>query len=177
MINSVKALTFDVFGTVVDWRSSIAREGERLAEGRSLEVEWAEFARRLASRLRAGDAEGAGGRPAMDEDRSASPTDPRRAARSFRDPPRRERDRSLQQGVASTHPLARLGGRVDPAARAFRSGNSFQRQYEPAGEHGEECRSTLGLRALSGARQALQAGTQRPISWPRASSATNQKRS
>ena len=44
MINSVKALTFDVFGTVVDWRSSIAREGERLAEGRSLEVDWAEFA-------------------------------------------------------------------------------------------------------------------------------------
>ena len=28
-IASVKALTFDVFGTVVDWRGSIIREGSR----------------------------------------------------------------------------------------------------------------------------------------------------
>jgi 2-haloacid dehalogenase len=27
-VGSVKALTFDVFGTVVDWRSSIIREGQ-----------------------------------------------------------------------------------------------------------------------------------------------------
>ncbi|MDP6512131.1 MAG: haloacid dehalogenase type II, partial [SAR202 cluster bacterium] len=27
-LENVKALTFDVFGTVVDWRSSITREGE-----------------------------------------------------------------------------------------------------------------------------------------------------
>ena len=32
-IDEVKALIFDVFGTVVDWRGSIAREGEML--GRS----------------------------------------------------------------------------------------------------------------------------------------------
>ena len=30
-LDSVKALTFDVFGTVVDWRSSIIREGRELA--------------------------------------------------------------------------------------------------------------------------------------------------
>ena len=29
-INSVKALTFDVFGTVVDWRSGISEEGDLL---------------------------------------------------------------------------------------------------------------------------------------------------
>ena len=40
----VKALTFDVFGTVVDWRSSIAREGEELGRKKGLSVDWAAFA-------------------------------------------------------------------------------------------------------------------------------------
>jgi 2-haloacid dehalogenase len=41
---SVQALTFDVFGTVVDWRSSIIREGEALGRARGLSVDWARFA-------------------------------------------------------------------------------------------------------------------------------------
>jgi 2-haloacid dehalogenase len=41
---TIKALTFDVFGTVVDWRSSIIREGERLGKAKGLAVDWAEFA-------------------------------------------------------------------------------------------------------------------------------------
>jgi 2-haloacid dehalogenase len=40
----IKALTFDVFGTVVDWRSSIIREGEAFGRTRGLSVEWARFA-------------------------------------------------------------------------------------------------------------------------------------
>ncbi|HAJ76456.1 MAG TPA: haloacid dehalogenase type II, partial [Gammaproteobacteria bacterium] len=44
--NSVKALVFDVFGTVVDWRSSIIREGQLLAARKGFEVDWAEFADR-----------------------------------------------------------------------------------------------------------------------------------
>jgi hypothetical protein len=36
----VKALVFDVFGTVVDWRGSIIREGQILASQKSLEVDW-----------------------------------------------------------------------------------------------------------------------------------------
>ena len=52
----VKALAFDVFGTVVDWRSSIIREGELLGAARGLKVDWAAFA----------DAWRAGYRPAMD---------------------------------------------------------------------------------------------------------------
>ena len=40
----VKALTFDVFGTVVDWRSSIIREGELLSQRRGLRVDWEQFA-------------------------------------------------------------------------------------------------------------------------------------
>jgi 2-haloacid dehalogenase len=41
---SVRALTFDVFGTVVDWRGSIIREGARLNETKGLHVDWAQFA-------------------------------------------------------------------------------------------------------------------------------------
>ena len=41
---SVKALTFDVFGTVVDWRSSIIREGEALGKRKRLDVDWEHFA-------------------------------------------------------------------------------------------------------------------------------------
>lgn len=41
---SVKALTFDVFGTVVDWRTSIIREGELLAQSKILDIDWPQFA-------------------------------------------------------------------------------------------------------------------------------------
>ena len=40
----VRALTFDVFGTVVDWRGSIVREGERLARAKGLAVDWGRLA-------------------------------------------------------------------------------------------------------------------------------------
>lgn len=42
-IARVKALTFDVFGTVVDWRASIIREGEILSARKNLDVDWAAF--------------------------------------------------------------------------------------------------------------------------------------
>ena len=42
--NGVKALVFDVFGTVVDWRSSLIREGQALGRRKRLKVDWAEFA-------------------------------------------------------------------------------------------------------------------------------------
>jgi len=41
---SIKALVCDVFGTVVDWRASIIREGELLASAKGLNVDWAAFA-------------------------------------------------------------------------------------------------------------------------------------
>lgn len=40
----VKALTFDVFGTVVDWRGSILRDGAAFAAARGLSVDWGKFA-------------------------------------------------------------------------------------------------------------------------------------
>ena len=41
---SVKALAFDVFGTVVDWRSSIIREGQALGRAKGIDLAWAKFA-------------------------------------------------------------------------------------------------------------------------------------
>ncbi len=40
----VKALTFDVFGTVVDWRESLIREGQAFGRAKGLGVDWAKFA-------------------------------------------------------------------------------------------------------------------------------------
>ena len=42
----VKALVFDTFGTVVDWRGSIIDEGLVWAKGKNLNVDWARFADR-----------------------------------------------------------------------------------------------------------------------------------
>ena len=51
----VRALVFDVFGTVVDWRGSLIREGRKLGAEKRLDVDWAAFA----------DAWRAGYQPAM----------------------------------------------------------------------------------------------------------------
>ena len=59
-LRQVRALTFDVFGTVVDWRASIAREGRKLGKELGVRADWTAFA----------DAWRAGYRPAMDEVRS-----------------------------------------------------------------------------------------------------------
>jgi 2-haloacid dehalogenase len=40
----IKALTFDVFGTVVDWRGSIIREGQAFGRRHGLQVDWEKFA-------------------------------------------------------------------------------------------------------------------------------------
>jgi 2-haloacid dehalogenase len=46
VLASVKALVFDVFGTVVDWRGSIVKEGEAWGKSKSITVDWARFADR-----------------------------------------------------------------------------------------------------------------------------------
>ena len=44
-LQEIEALTFDVFGTVVDWRTSIASEGEQLASKKGIKgVDWFAFA-------------------------------------------------------------------------------------------------------------------------------------
>ena len=52
----VRALAFDVFGTVVDWRGSVVEEAERLGRSHGIDADWESFA----------DAWRAGYGPAMD---------------------------------------------------------------------------------------------------------------
>ena len=40
----VKALTFDIFGTVVDWYRTIVREGQAWSAAKGISVDWAQFA-------------------------------------------------------------------------------------------------------------------------------------
>ena len=40
----VKAMTFDIFGTVADWRGSIIREGQDVWAAKGVEVDWEHFA-------------------------------------------------------------------------------------------------------------------------------------
>jgi 2-haloacid dehalogenase len=59
-MNHVKALLFDVFGTLVDWRNSIAREAQAMLAPRGIAIDWPAFA----------DAWRAQYQPSMDEIRS-----------------------------------------------------------------------------------------------------------
>ena len=43
-LDEIEALTFDVFGTVVDWRAGIIRDGAALGARHGLTVDWAAFA-------------------------------------------------------------------------------------------------------------------------------------
>ncbi len=40
----IQAIAFDVFGTIVNWRSSVIREGEELGLKKGLDVDWPAFA-------------------------------------------------------------------------------------------------------------------------------------
>jgi 2-haloacid dehalogenase len=59
---TIRALAFDVFGTVVDWRGSIIREGAALGAAKGWQVDWPAFA----------DAWRAGYQPAMQRARSGA---------------------------------------------------------------------------------------------------------
>ena len=110
--SSPKALLFDVFGTVVDWRGSIIRECRALAAAKKLDLDCVAFA----------DAWRAGYRPAMDrvrrrrsaldEHRRPAPLDP------GRDPePVRHRTRS---GKPRRTELNRVWHRLKPWPDAVR---------------------------------------------------------
>jgi 2-haloacid dehalogenase len=45
----VKALLFDTFGTVVDWRGSIINEGNAWGKAKGISIDWADFADRWRS--------------------------------------------------------------------------------------------------------------------------------
>jgi 2-haloacid dehalogenase len=43
-MHNLKAIVFDVFGTVVDWRGSVISEGMTWGKARGLDIDWARFA-------------------------------------------------------------------------------------------------------------------------------------
>src|SRR5215469_95606 len=43
-VTGVKALVYDVFGTVVDWRRGVARDAERILKPLGYSLNWIEFA-------------------------------------------------------------------------------------------------------------------------------------
>ena len=43
-LENLKMLVFDVFGTVVDWRSSVIAEGQQLGKAKGLDIDWTAFA-------------------------------------------------------------------------------------------------------------------------------------
>ncbi|MBZ5612354.1 MAG: haloacid dehalogenase type II [Acidobacteriia bacterium] len=49
MTQAPKALVFDTFGTVVDWRGSIIAEGAAWGQARNITIDWARFADRWRS--------------------------------------------------------------------------------------------------------------------------------
>jgi 2-haloacid dehalogenase len=57
MVDGVKALVFDVFGTVVDWRTSIIKDLEAFGRARNIQADWVAMT----------DAWRAGYQPAMDK--------------------------------------------------------------------------------------------------------------
>jgi 2-haloacid dehalogenase len=46
----IRALTFDVFGTTVDWRGTITRGGERLGAAKGIQADWKAIAERWAQK-------------------------------------------------------------------------------------------------------------------------------
>lgn len=50
--NDIKALAFDVFGTVVDYRGTIMEEGARFSAGTGVVVDWGQFADAWRARYR-----------------------------------------------------------------------------------------------------------------------------
>ena len=42
--SNIKALTFDVFGTVVDWRRTVIHELQQLGEAKGIKADWGKFA-------------------------------------------------------------------------------------------------------------------------------------
>ena len=50
--SQIKALVFDVFGTVVDWHSSVTRHGESFGKAQGITADWVDFAEKWRAKYR-----------------------------------------------------------------------------------------------------------------------------
>ena len=70
---SIKALAFDVFGTVVDWRTSVAREAREIGSEKGFSIDWEQFADDWRALYQPSMARGARWRAALDDTRCVAP--------------------------------------------------------------------------------------------------------
>ena len=155
----LRPCAFDVFGTVVDWRSSIIGELEMFGESHGLAEDWATFADDWRAGYPAAMDRVRKRRAAVAEDRRAAPPDPRRPARPGRDRIRPGRGRRRPQPrVAPAGPVAGLRRGPDAPQAAVRHHDAVERQRVAADEHGQARGAAVGLRDLRRAVPPLQAG-------------------
>ena len=76
-ILGVRALFFDVFGTLVDWRTSVAREAESILGHPRLDLDWTAFADAWRGEYQPGMEEVRAGRIPFCQARRAAPAQPR----------------------------------------------------------------------------------------------------
>ena len=159
-LDGIEALTFDVFGTVVDWRSSIASEGARVGAEKGMEgIDWVAFA----------DSWRGGYTPSMDRVRRGELpwTNIDALHRMILDELLDDLGiDGLTEGGKdhlnrAWHRLAPWPDAVAGLTRlreAFHNRPAVQRQRGAAHEHGQERGAALGLHTLGGAGAPLQAG-------------------
>ena len=157
MAVSAKALFFDVFGTLVDWRNGIAREAELVLAPLGLALDWLAFADAWRDEYQPGMEEVRSGRiPFSKLDvlhrhnleqscrGSASPVSPRSRARP-------------QSRLASARRLARRAARPGAAQAALPAGAGLERQHLAHGRSRAPERARLGRDPGRGDRRRLQA--------------------
>ena len=157
-IRGVRAMTFDVFGTVVDWRTSITREGEAVGRRKGIEADWAAFADDwrggygpAMGRVRRGEL----GWTKIDDLHRMILDElvPKYGLESLTED---ELD-GPEPRLAPADPVARHRRGADPAAPALRAGVVVERQRGPARQHGEERGHPVGRGVVGRAGPPLQA--------------------
>ena len=114
-----KACFFDVFGTLVDWRTSIAREAEAILKPLGHSLDWLAFADAWRGEYQPAMEEIRSGRHAVLQARRAAPAQPRThpAALQYRRPVR-GRDAPSQSRLAPARRLAGFRGRAWRGSRS-----------------------------------------------------------
>ena len=168
----VKALGFDVFGTVVDWRASIIREGQALGRAKGLDVDWEAFT----------DAWRGLYQPALEKVRSGAMPWTR-----LDDLHRMSLDRLLEDfkieglSAAEVDDLNHVWHRLDPwpdsvpgltrLTQEVRPRHALQREHRAHGQHGQAGGTSLGRGARGRAGARLQAAARGLSHAPPTSSA------
>jgi 2-haloacid dehalogenase len=152
----VKALAFDVFGTVVDWRGSIIRELTAFGTAHGIDADWTRFA----------DGWRAGYRPAMQRVRTGALPWLKIDAlhRLILDDCWSSTAMVLPKTTSTSEPrlapngtVARRRAGAHPAEGPIPHHHVVERQFFASHQYGEACRIALGLHRLGRAFPALQA--------------------